>query len=165
MPNFRHLITIIECFLTRLSIKYWKYVVSFCKNAKFCSGDRKFNHLELSHWQIALYTVSQNGCYRINAKYHYSRFFLCPGYQSTERDDLKFILKFICKYHCVLFIHFPPKYVYLFKMLLTLYYDGKGDIKIYFWGNKSWYLPNVLGINNCLLCRTTGVNYISYNVF
>lgn len=92
-------------------------------------------------------------------------FFLCPGYQSTERDDLKFILKFIFKYHCVLFIHFPPKYVYLFKMLLTLYYDGKGDIKIYFWGNKSWYLPNVLGINNCLLCRTTGVNYISYNVF
>lgn len=53
MPNFRHLITIVECFLTLLSIKYWRYVVSFCRNAKFCSGDRKFNHL--FHWQIALY--------------------------------------------------------------------------------------------------------------
>lgn len=55
MPNFRHLITIVKCFLTLLSIKYWRYVISFFRDAQFCSSDQKFNHLEPFHWWITLY--------------------------------------------------------------------------------------------------------------
>lgn len=105
LPAFDH-----HCRVFSHTIEYKipKICCLFCRNAKFCSGDRKFNHLELFQWQITLYMpVITKWLLSDQCEISLFKIFTLPRLSKYRKGWLEFHIKIHFQVPLCFLIHFP----------------------------------------------------------